>query len=466
MTSTLATLAIVGAGYVGVTVGACFAELGNDVSVIDIDGHKVRRLQRGQVPFFEPGLPELVMRNVQRGSLRFTTSYRSALRDAGFVFVAVATPEGHDGAADVSAVEAAAVSIAKAAGRSLVLANKSTVPIGTADLVSRAIADAHPQFPIRVVSNPEFLREGAAIRDFMHPDRVIIGSEDPEAGRSLAALYAPLHAPILLTTLYNAEMIKYAANAFLATRISFINEIARISERLGADVKVVAEGIGLDRRIGRHFLDAGLGYGGSCIPKDVKALAAMAGRLRYHPELLHAVIAINDDQRVIPVEKLVEVLGRLRGRIVGLLGLSFKANTDDLRHAPSLDIARLLLRKGATVRAYDPVANAKARALVPRLEVRASPYAIARGADALVLVTEWDEFRQLDLVRLHRLMRRAVIVDGRNLLDPDEVRRAGFVYRGIGRATDDSHLASTATTETPRSKPRRSRLPSATAAAK
>jgi len=307
------------------------------------------------------------------------------------------------------------------------------VPIGTGDIVSEVIHKLNTKFPVEVASNPEFLREGAAIQDFMQPDRIVIGAHDPETARRVAKLYESLQAPILIYSLYTAEMVKYASNAFLATRISFINEISRICERVDADAKLVAEGMGLDRRIGSHFLDAGIGYGGSCFPKDVKALAAIAERYEYHPELLHAVMDINRDQRTLVVEKLRECLGSLRGQVIGLLGLAFKPDTDDMREAASVEIARALLKKGATVRAYDPAAIDKAKAIMPDVEYRRNAHGVARGADAIVVVTEWNEFKQLDMVKVKRLMRRPVIVDGRNLYDPVEMRRLGFVYRGIGR---------------------------------
>jgi len=283
------------------------------------------------------------------------------------------------------------------------------------------------------VSNPEFLREGSALKDFMQPDRVVIGAHNREAAEKVARLYESLRAPVLIYSLYTAEMVKYASNAFLAARISFINEIARICERVDADAKLVAEGMGLDRRIGPHFLGAGIGYGGSCFPKDVKALAAIAEKYEYHPELLHAVMDINRDQRMLAVDKVRECLGSLRGQVVGMLGLAFKPDTDDMREAPSIDIAQALLKKGAIVRAYDPAAIEKAKVLLPEVEYRRNAQGVARGADALVIVTEWNEFKQLDLLKLKRLMRRPVVVDGRNLYDPDEMRRLGFVYRGIGR---------------------------------
>jgi UDPglucose 6-dehydrogenase len=426
-------VAVVGAGYVGLTTAACLADLGNQVSVVDIDHEKIRALRRHRLHFYEPGLQEVVERNSRAGRLRFTTDYREAIPGAEFAFVAVATPEGARGEADLSYVERAAACIAETLDGPLIVVNKSTVPIGTGDIVSAVIKRQAAGFHVEVVSNPEFLREGSALRDFMAPDRVVIGAHSREAAEQVAKLYEPLAAPTLIYNLYTAEMVKYASNAFLATRISFINEISRICERVDADAKLVAEGMGLDKRIGSQFLDAGIGYGGSCFPKDVKALAAIAEKYDYHPELLNAVMEINRDQRILAVEKLRECLGTLRGQVVGLLGLAFKPNTDDMREAPSIDIARALLKRGATVRGYDPAANGKARAVLPELEFRNNAYAAARGADGVVVVTEWNEFRQLDLARLKRSMRRPVLVDGRNIYDPAAMRRLGFVYRGMGR---------------------------------
>jgi UDPglucose 6-dehydrogenase len=429
----LSKVAVAGAGYVGLTTAACLADLGNDVCVVDTDVEKIRRLRHHRIPFYEPGLQEVVERNSRAGRLRFTDSYPVAIAGAEFFFIAVSTPEGERGQADVGAVEEAAAAVAAALEGPLVIVNKSTVPIGTGDMVSDTVKRHNGQFPVEVASNPEFLREGSALSDFLNPDRVVIGAHRRETADKVAELYKSLQAPVLITDIYTAEMIKYASNAFLATRISFINEVARIAERVDADIKVVAEGMGLDRRIGPHFLDAGIGYGGSCFPKDVKALAAIAELYDYHPELLHAVMDINRDMRVLAIEKLRECLGTLRNQVIGLLGLAFKPNTDDLRQAPSLDIARLLLSKGATVRAYDPAAIAGAKALLPEVEYRRNAYAIARGADALLLVTEWNEFRQLDLLRIKRSMRRPVLVDGRNIYEPSKMRELGFVYRGIGR---------------------------------
>lgn len=424
---------MVGAGYVGLTTAACLADLGNQVCVVDIDQERVRALRRHRLPFYEPGLQEVVERNARAGRLRFTSSYAEAIPGVEFAFIAVATPEGEGGEADLTHVQQAAAEIARHLSGPVIVVNKSTVPIGTGDVVSEVIRSCNTHFQVEVVSNPEFLREGSALRDFMDPDRVVIGSHSPEAAERVARLYEPLGAPILKLNLYTAEMVKYASNAFLATRISFMNEIARICERVDADAKLVAEGMGLDKRIGPQYLEAGIGYGGSCFPKDVKALAAIAEKYRYHPELLHAVMDINRDQRILAVEKVRECLGTLRGQVVGLFGLSFKPNTDDMREAPSLEIARALMKRGATVRAYDPAAIPRARALEPGIDYRRDPYAAAKGADAVVVVTEWNEFRHLDLARLKRVMRRAVVVDGRNIYDPQEMRRLGFVYRGIGR---------------------------------
>jgi len=430
----MSRVAVIGAGYVGLTTAACLADLGNNVVVVDIDEKKIAELQRNRVPFYEPGINELVERNARARRLRFTTSYVDAIPGAEYAIIAVSTPEGEGGEADLSYVEAAASSIADAMDGPLVVVNKSTVPPLTGDMVSRVLHKTNPKHPAPVVSNPEFLREGSAIQDFMHPDRVVVGSHDREAAEKVARLYAPLDAPILITpNIYTAEMVKYASNAFLATKISFINEIARISERVGADAKLVAEGMGLDGRIGPRFLEAGIGYGGSCFPKDVAALAAVAERFDYHPELLHAVMDINNDQRMLVIDKLREILDELPGRVIGLLGLAFKPNTDDMREAPSLDIAKVLIAAGASVRAYDPAAVERARLLVPDVEYLKDAYEVANGADALVLITEWNEFRQLDLRRIRQLMRRPVIVDGRNIYDPQLLKDLGFTYRGIGR---------------------------------
>ena len=430
----MSKVAVIGAGYVGLTTAACLADLGNQVTVVDIDQEKIALLRHNQIPFYEPGMRELVERNAKAGRLAFTTSYADAVPGAEYAIIAVSTPEGEGGEADLSYVETAARSIADAMDGPLVVVNKSTVPPLTGDMVSEVLKRRKGDFAAAVVSNPEFLREGSAIQDFMHPDRVVVGSHDTEAAKKVALLYAPLEAPILITpNIYTAEMVKYASNAFLATRISFINEIARISERVGADAKLVAEGMGLDKRIGSTFLDAGIGYGGSCFPKDVAALAAVAEGFNYHPELLHAVMDINRDQRMLVIDKLRECLEELPGRVIGLLGLAFKPNTDDMREAPSVDIAKVLLAAGSEVRAFDPAAMERSRLLLPEVEYLKDAYQVAAGADALVLVTEWNEFRHLDMARVKQLMRRPVIVDGRNIYDPAAMRGLGFTYRGVGR---------------------------------
>ncbi len=430
----MSRVAVIGAGYVGLTTAACLADLGNDVVVVDINREKIELLLKHQVPFYEPGLTELVQRNAESHRLRFTTSYADAVPGAEYAIIAVSTPEGEGGEADLSYVEAAAASIADHMTGPLVVVNKSTVPPLTGDMVSEVLKRRNSKHQAHVVSNPEFLREGSAIQDFMHPDRVVVGGHDRGAAEKVAKLYEPLEAPILITpNIYTAEMVKYASNAFLAARISFINEIARICERVDADAKLVAEGMGMDKRIGPHYLDAGIGYGGSCFPKDVKALAALAERFDYHPELLHAVMDINRDQRMLVIDKLRESVDGLNGKVVGLLGLAFKPNTDDLREAPSLDIARVLLAAGSHVRGYDPAAMERMQAIVPDMEYTKDAYELAAGADALVVVTEWNEFRHLDLMRIKTSMRRPVVIDGRNIYVPSAMREMGFTYRGIGR---------------------------------
>ena len=430
----MSKVAVIGAGYVGLTTAACLADLGNDVTVVDIDEVKISQLKRRQVPIYEPGMNELVERNSKAGRLRFTTSYADAVPGAEYAIIAVSTPEGEGGEADLSYVESAASSIAEAMDGPLVVVNKSTVPPLTGDRVSKVLRKRQTGHDAPVVSNPEFLREGSAIHDFMHPDRVVVGSHDRDAAEKVAKLYEPLGAPVLITPdIYTAEMVKYASNAFLATRISFINEIALISERVGADAKLVAEGMGLDKRIGPHFLEAGIGWGGSCFGKDVSALTAVAENFAYHPELLHAVRDINRDQRMLVIDKLRDALEELPGRVVGLLGLAFKPNTDDMRDAPSVDIAKVLRAAGAEVRAYDPAAVERAKTVLPDVVYMKDAYQVAAGADALVLVTEWNEFRHLDMARIKALMRRPVIIDGRNIYDPAAMRNLGFTYRGIGR---------------------------------
>ena len=434
-------IAVIGTGYVGLVTGTCFADLGNKVTCIDIDERKIETLREGGVPIYEPGLEEVIRRNVAAGRLGFTTSYAEGLADAEFVFIAVGTPSGVDGEADLQYVRMAAETIGETMDHALIIINKSTVPVGTGDWVADIIRRRQPEpVPFAVVSCPEFLREGSALADFINPDRVVLGSLDRDAAEKVAQLHLPLRAPIMLTDLRTAEMIKYASNAFLATRISFINEIANICEKLGADVKEVAAGMGYDKRIGRAFLDAGVGYGGSCFPKDVKALEYMGLVHGAHPALLRAVMDINRDQRRQVVHKLRELLGSLDGKRIGLLGLAFKPNTDDMRDAPSLEVAHILVREGAEVRGYDPVAMTVAERAMPEIVMCKTPYALAEDCDALVLMTEWNEFKHLDLARIRSLMRTPVVLDGRNVYEPQAMWEAGFLYRGIGRGYNHPHI--------------------------
>ena len=432
-------ICVVGVGYVGLVTGTCFADLGNHVVALDINAERIENLNKGLLPIYEPGLEEMVKRNVAAGRLAFTTSYAEALRDAEFAFIAVGTPEGVDGEADLQYVRQAAESIAEHMTAPLIIVNKSTVPVGTGDWVSEIVrAKQTTPIPFSVVSCPEFLREGAAIGDFMTPARTVLGSLDPDAAHRVADLHLPLRRPIVVVDLRTAEMIKYASNAFLATKISFINEIANICEALGADVKEVASGMGYDPRIGPHFLDAGLGYGGSCFPKDVKALAHMANVQGRHPQLLLAVMDINHDQRRLIVDKVRELLGDLDGKLVGLFGLAFKPNTDDMRDAPAIEISQLLQAGGASVQGYDPVAMVVAGRLMPGLKLCEDAYEAATGADAVIICTEWNEFKQLNLARVKQVMRQPIIVDGRNIYDSAMVEPLGFHYRGMGRGYNGS----------------------------
>jgi UDPglucose 6-dehydrogenase len=435
----VANIAVIGTNYVGLVTAACFAELGNRVVGIDIDASKVERLSRGQLPIYEPGLEEIVVQNLKASRLRFTLDYDDGLRDVDFAFVCVGTPSGAEGETDMSQVRSAAEGLGRhaKAKRDLIVVNKSTMPIGTGDwmLLSlhRSANGSGARF--RVVSNPEFLREGSAVEDFRHPDRVVLGGTDADAIERVASLYRDLQPePIIIRTdIRTAEMIKYASNAFLATKISFINEIASICERLGADVREVARGMGLDTRISPEFLEAGVGYGGSCFPKDVKALAHMASMAGAHPQLLRAVMEINRDMRRLVLQKVRAELGPLEECTIGVLGLAFKPNTDDLREAPAIEIIHLLQSEGARVKAFDPAAMDNARHMLPDVELCADAYAAADGVDALLLLTHWSEFRRLDMRRVRERMRRPVLVDGRNFYDPLEMIDLGFVYHSIGR---------------------------------
>ncbi len=435
----MSKICVVGTGYVGLVTGTCFADLGNDVTCLDVDHNRIDKLLQGEMPIYEPGLEQLVEQNVKAGRLKFTTDYISALDKAEYAFIAVGTPSGTDGEADLQYVRSAAEKIADLVDWPIVVINKSTVPVGTGDWVSDIINNRRKNRPLEfsVVSNPEFLREGSAIGDFMTPDRVVLGSLNRDAAQKVAQLYQPLRCTIMITDLRTAEMIKYASNAFLATRISFINEIANMCEELGADVNEVARGMGLDKRIGPSFLDAGLGWGGSCFPKDVKALEHMAVLNGTHPQLLQAVMEINRNQRRRAVMKVRKALGgNLNGKTIGVLGLAFKPNTDDIRESPALEIIHLLQNEGATVKSYDPQAMENVAKVSPKTVLCENPYQVADGADALILATQWNEFKQLDFARIHTMMNKPILLDGRNLWDADTLRALGFKYIGVGRAVN------------------------------
>jgi len=421
-------VAVIGTGYVGLVTAAGFAELGSEVWCVDVDADKIARLERGEIPIYEPGLEESVARNRER--LHFGTDLTPALEHARLLFVAVGTPPTYSGDADLSAVHAVVASMPRSDEHALVM--KSTVPVGTGTSIKRIFAE-HGKEGFAYVSCPEFLKEGSALQDFLKPDRVVIGDDSTWAGDAVAELYGPLDAPVIRTDIASAEMVKLAANAFLATKISFINEIANVCEETGADVLEVARGMGLDQRIGKHFLKPGIGFGGSCFPKDVSALKQLAGNSGYHFQLLTAVIEVNELQKRRVIAKLQKHLGSLVGRRVALLGLAFKANTDDMREASSLVLASRLQGEGASVRAYDPIAEEEARKRMTGVEFADSALGAVDGADAAILVTEWPEFAELDWREVKARMAGSLVIDGRNFADRDAVEAAGFTYEGIGR---------------------------------
>jgi UDPglucose 6-dehydrogenase len=431
-------ITMVGTGYVGLVSGACFADFGHRVTCVDTDADKIAALNRGEIPIFEPDLDRLVADCVKAGRLDFTTDLAGPVAEADAVFIAVGTPSRRgDGHADLSYVHAAARDIARVLQGFTVVVTKSTVPVGTGDEVERIIRETNPQADIAVASNPEFLREGAAIRDFKHPDRIVVGTDDERARKVLGEVYRPLYlnqAPIMYTARRTAELIKYAANAFLATKITFINEIADLAEKVGADVQDVARGIGLDNRIGPKFLNAGPGFGGSCFPKDTRALVKTALDHDVPLRIVEAVLAVNDNRKRAMARKVAAALGgNLRGKTIGLLGLTFKPDTDDMREAPSIPLVTGLLDMGATVRAYDPAGMEQAKRELPDITYCEDAYACARGADALVIVTEWVQFRALDFERLKRDLAHPVVVDLRNIYRRDEMQALGFTYESIGR---------------------------------
>jgi UDPglucose 6-dehydrogenase len=429
-------ITVVGSGYVGLVLGACLAETGNDVTCVDKDEAKIRMLRKGRVPIYEPGLTELVARNTDEGRLTFTTQLPRAVKNAQIIFIAVGTPQGEDGSADLQHVMTVARDIGRAMDGYKVIVNKSTVPVGTAEKV-RAVIRRETTHPFSVVSNPEFLKQGAAVDDFMKPDRVVIGAEDPRGAELMVALHQPFTrtgAPIMVMDCESAELTKYASNAILATKISFMNEIANVCELFGADVDRVRQAVGADKRIGPSFLFPGVGFGGSCFPKDVKALVRFSAEKKYDFKILKAVDAVNDLQKRTLLRKMDAHFGSLKGRTIAVWGLAFKPKTDDMREAPAIAIINGLLERGAKVQAFDPEATKAAKAIFgQKITYGAKNYEVLRGADALAIVTEWLEFREPDFDRMRKLMREPVIFDGRNLYQPQQMKAHGFTYYSIGR---------------------------------
>ena len=430
-------IAVIGTGYVGLVTGACFAEFGVDVTCVDVDATKIDKLNNGVIPIYEPGLDQIVEKNVKAGRLHFTTDIKSAVEVAEVVFLAVGTPPKPDGSPDMSFYQQAAKDIAEAMNGYKVLVTKSTVPIGTGKWLREFVTtNLKTKTEFGVASNPEFLREGAAIDDFMRPDRVVIGSNEDRAIEVMKELYRPLYlieTPIVITSLEAAELIKYAANAFLATKITFINEVANLCDAIGCDVHDVARGMGMDNRIGRKFLHPGPGYGGSCFPKDTRALTTVADQFGVETRIVDAVIEANERQRDAMIPKIEALVGNLTGKKIGVLGLSFKPETDDMRESPAIEIIHTMIKRGATVRAFDPVAMTEARHYLNGIEYASDEYDAIDGADALVIITEWNQFRALDMEKVKQLLKAPKIADLRNIYEPDDMRSLGFDYVGVGR---------------------------------
>jgi UDPglucose 6-dehydrogenase len=430
-------ICVIGTGYVGLVTGSCFAEFGLNVTCVDNDEQKIALLQKGTSPIFEPGLEEMVKRNLREGRLFFTTEIDKAVEKSLVIFIAVGTPPKKDGSVDMTYIDEVARKIGENLNGYKVIATKSTVPVGTGERIRKVVQQyERKKVNFDIVSNPEFLREGAAIEDFMRPNRVVIGAASEQAMAIMKDLYSPLYlieAPFVITNIETAEMIKYASNAFLATKVSFINEIANICEKVGADVNVVAKGMGLDQRIGSKFLHAGPGYGGSCFPKDTLGIAKIAEKYGYRFEIVRSVMKVNEKQKERMVAKVKEALGNLKGKTIAVLGLSFKPNTDDMREAPSLKIISSLQREGAKIRAYDPKAMEVARKIFKKIEYGKDPYDVAKGSDALLIITEWNQFRNLDLKRLQKMMKSPVFLDFRNIYEPAKMREMGFKYFAVGR---------------------------------
>jgi UDPglucose 6-dehydrogenase len=434
-------ISIIGTGYVGLVTGACFSELGNKVICVDNDARKINNLKQGIIPIYEPGLEELIERNVRNKRLIFTSSVKEAVRSSEIIFIAVGTPPLENGEADLTGIENVARSIAlnlpvRQAGMDgyRLIVEKSTVPVETGDWVRHTIAHyVKDKAKFDVASNPEFLREGSGIDDFMHPDRIVIGAESRKARDLLAELYRPFKVPLVITNIKSAELIKHASNAFLATKISFINAVSQICDKVGADVEEVAKGMGLDKRIGPSFLKAGLGYGGSCFPKDLDAFVHIAEKIGYDFKLLKSVAKVNEEQLHSALKKIKDSLWIIKDKTIGILGLAFKPDTDDIRNAPALRLIRMLQEEGAKIKAYDPQAANKAKKVLAKVTFCPDAYSACRSADCLFIATEWDEFKELDFVRIKKLLKRPLIIDGRNLYDPLPLRKSGFAYIGIGR---------------------------------
>lgn len=427
-------IVVVGCGYVGLVSGACFASLGNRVICVDIDKSKITALKRGTLPIYEPGLEGIVKDAVKAGNLSFSSDLKSAVRKSGVIFIAVGTPPKPNGDADLSFIENVAREVAGAIDGYKLIVEKSTVPVRTGERIRQTITRySRKSASFDVASNPEFLREGSAVHDFMHPDRIVLGVESKKAKEILTDLYKPLKAPILCTDIKSAEIIKHASNSFLATKISFINAISNICDLAGADIEQVAQGMGLDRRIGKEFLNAGIGFGGFCFPKDLASFVFIADKLGYDFKLLKAVQEINETQKKVFVKKIEEAVWNLSSKTIGILGLSFKPNTDDMRFAPSLDIIADLKAHGARIKVYDPHAAQKAKSVLKGVQFCPDSYSVCRGSDCLVIVTEWNEFKELDLKRVKKLLRQPLIIDGRNMYDPVKMKDLGFRYHSIGR---------------------------------
>jgi UDPglucose 6-dehydrogenase len=431
-------IGIIGTGYVGLVTGACFAEFGLFVTCVDKDEKKIKALKKGEIPFYEPGLDELVKRNVKQGRLIFTTKIAKAIESSLVIFIAVGTPRRGDGSADMKYVEEVAREIANHMDDYKVIVTKSTVPVGTGEKIREIISrNLKSRTDFDIVSNPEFLREGSAIEDFMRPNRVVLGAASPQAVAIMKDLYKPLYlleTPFVITNIETAELIKYASNSFLATKISFINEIATLCEKVGADVHMVAKGMGLDQRIGSKFLHPGPGYGGSCLPKDTTALLKIAEDNNVHLGIVDAAVRANERQRVYMVERIKQSMGDLKGKTLAVLGLSFKPNTDDIRDAPSVPIIKTLLKEGAKIRAYDPVSMEEAEKILPEIKYCKDPYNTLKGADALIIMTEWNQFRNLELDKIKALLNSPFFFDLRNIYDPQKMREKGFQYYSVGRA--------------------------------